>query len=108
MLLEHFEMVEQLRFADGIVVNGRINLIRRTHTDEKVIVDFISSECAQVADITQGQLDLYEVGYEQLAGKRADRIEVHNLDRGGSFRDLVHDDLTSQTIVAVHGARMDP
>lgn len=34
----------------GIVVNGRIDLIRRTDTDEVVIVDFKSDERAQAED----------------------------------------------------------
>ena len=102
--LEHVEKVIELRLADGIVVNGRIDLIRKTDTDEIVVVDFKSDERAQVEEITQKQLHVYAYGYEQLSGRRADLIEVHNLDKGGALRELVDEALIADTIVRIHEA----
>ena len=99
--LEHVEKVVELKLADGIVVSGRIDLIRHTDTNELLIVDFKSDERAQSEDITQRQLHVYAVGYEQLTGTRADLIEIHNLDRGGAVREVVDDALTEQTLRTV-------
>jgi len=96
--LEHAEKVIELKLEDGIVVQGRVDLIRRTDTNETVIVDFKSDERAQAENITQAQLHVYAVGYEQLTGKSADLIEVHNLDKGGAHREKVDSALTTRTL----------
>lgn len=102
--LEHVEKVVELKLDEGIVVNGRIDLIRRTDTNEILIVDFKSDERAQEENITQRQLHVYAVGYEQLTGRRADLIEIHNLDRGGAVREVIDDELTQETIITVQTA----
>jgi DNA helicase-2/ATP-dependent DNA helicase PcrA len=102
--LEHVEKIIELRLADRIVINGRIDLIRRTDTDELVIVDFKSDERAQVEEITEKQLHIYAYGYEQLSGRRADLIEVHNLDKGGALREVVDQTMLTNTITSVHEA----
>ena len=99
--LEHVEKVIELKLQEGIVVNGRIDLIRRADTNEVLIVDFKSDERAQAEDITQRQLHVYAVGYEQLTGMRADLIEIHNLDRGGAIREVIDDALTENTLEIV-------
>lgn len=43
--------------------------------------------------MTRAQLHVYALGYHQRFGKAADLIEVHNLDEGGSLRELVDEDL---------------
>ena len=95
--LEHVEKNIELKLGDGIVVNGRIDLIRRTDTNEWVVVDFKSSGRAQTEDTTRQQLQIYALGYEQLTGRRADLIEVHNLDDGGVHRELVDGQLIAAT-----------
>lgn len=102
--LEHVEKTIELKLADGVVVNGRIDLIRKTDTNELLVVDFKSDERAQAEDITQRQLHVYAVGYEQLTGKRADMIEIHNLDQGGAKRELVDDKLTQETLRTIEVA----
>lgn len=102
--LEHVEKMVELKLADGIVVNGRIDLIRRTDTNEICVVDFKSQERAQAEDITARQLQVYAVGYEQLTGTKADLIEIHNLDRGGAVREVVDDRLTHETLDVVADA----
>lgn len=99
--LEHVEKVIELKLAEGIVVSGRIDLIRKTDTNEIVIVDFKSDERAQAEDLSQKQLHIYAVGYEQLSGRRADLIEVHNLDKGGAKREIVDEALMKSTVAGV-------
>lgn len=99
--LEHVEKTIELKLAEGVVVNGRIDLIRRTDTNEILIVDFKSDERAQAEDITQKQLHVYAVGYEQLTGSKADLIEIHNLDKGGAIREIIDDKVTINTLEVV-------
>ena len=99
--LEHVEKIIELKLSDGVVVSGRIDLIRRTDTNEVVIVDFKSDERAQPEEITLKQLHVYAVGYNKLTGKDADLIEVHNLDRGGVHREEVDEGLVSETLERV-------
>ncbi len=102
--LEHVEKTIELKLAEGVVVNGRIDLIRRTDTSEVLVVDFKSDVRAQTEEITTRQLHVYAVGYEQLTGTRADLIEIHNLDSGGATREVVNEDLTNDTLTIVNQA----
>lgn len=99
--LEHVEKIVELKLEEGIVVNGRIDLIRRTDSNETVIVDFKSDERAQAEEVTQKQLHVYALGYEQLTGKSADLIEVHNLDKGGARREMIDRDLLMSTTAVI-------
>lgn len=74
-----------------MVVNGRIDLIRRTDTRQTIIIDFKSTDRAQDEETTQEQLHLYALGYQQLTGESADLIEIYNLDEGAgaSVRELI-------------------
>jgi DNA helicase-2/ATP-dependent DNA helicase PcrA len=84
----------QVRVAPGITVDGRIDLITQLDTGETSIVDFKSTERAQAEDITRDQLHIYAVGYEELTGRRADVLEVLNLDdKGKTVREEVDDGL---------------
>jgi DNA helicase-2/ATP-dependent DNA helicase PcrA len=90
----HSEKQIQVHVAPGIVVDGRIDLVRRLDTDELAIVDFKSTDRAQAEDVTWDQLHVYAVGYEELTGQRADVVEVLNLDeRAQSDRDAVDEPL---------------
>ena len=99
--LEHAEKIIELKLQQGIVVNGRIDLIRRTDTGEIIIVDFKSDERAQAEEITTRQLHVYAVGYQHLTGTPADLIEVHNLDTGGANREIVDPNLVDSTIQTI-------
>lgn len=105
--LEHVEKVVELKLEEGVVVNGRIDLIRRADTGETIIVDFKSDERAQAEAITERQLHVYALGYEQLEGKRADLIEIHNLDAGGAKRQVVNDNLMESTFSEIVQAGRD-
>jgi len=102
--LVHAEEMVELTLPDGIVVHGRIDLIRRTDTDEVVVVDFKSTERAQAEDVTRLQLHVYALGYQQRFGTEPDLIEVHNLDRGGSTREVVDPELVDGTVALVRSA----
>jgi DNA helicase II / ATP-dependent DNA helicase PcrA len=102
--LEHVEKIIELKLSDGIVVNGRIDLIRRLDTGDTVVVDFKSSQRAQAEEITRQQLQVYALGYEQLTGTRASLIEIHNLDDGGVNREVINQELIRNTVNQVQDA----
>ncbi len=56
--IEHSEQVVEIHIAEGMVVNGRIDLIRRTDTNETIVVDFKSTHRAQDEDVTRQQLHI--------------------------------------------------
>jgi DNA helicase-2/ATP-dependent DNA helicase PcrA len=102
--VEHVEQLVELNLSDGIVVNGRIDLIRRTDTREIVIIDFKSTERAQEEDVTRMQLHVYAIGYRELTGHSADLIEIYNLDRGATQREEVDANLEAATVSAISRA----
>ena len=97
----HSEQVVEIHIAEGMVVNGRIDLIRRTDTNETIVVDFKSTKRAQDEDVTRQQLHIYAMGYKELTGQLADLIEIHNLDQGGTTREEVDLPLMESTARAV-------
>ena len=106
-LLEKTEFAEQVvevNLGDGVVVSGRIDLIRRLDTDEVTVVDFKSTERAQAEDVSRIQLHTYAVGYRELTGNGADLIEIHNLDAGGSIRELINESLEQETQAMIEEA----
>jgi len=102
--IEHSEQVVEIHIAEGMVVNGRIDLIRRTDTNETIVVDFKSTQRAQDENVTRQQLHIYAMGYKELTGKLADLIEIHNLDQGGTNREEVNLPMMESTAHAVTSA----
>ncbi len=100
----HSEQVVEIHIAEGMVVNGRIDLIRRTDTNETIVVDFKSTNRAQDENVTRQQLHIYAMGYRELTGELADLIEIHNLDQGGTNREEVDLPLMESTAQAVNSA----
>ncbi len=96
--LEHAEKAIELKLADGIVVTGRIDLIRRTDTDEIAIVDLKSAEDTQPQEMTRLQLQVYAAGYQKAVGKDADLIEIHNLEMGHVHREEVEQSVVQETL----------
>ena len=89
--IEHAERPIEIDLGDGIRVTGRIDLIRRRSTNEVVVIDFKSNDRTQQEEVTDLQLRVYALGYEQATGERASEVVVDNLD------DLSHsrrDDVT--------------
>lgn len=89
---KHIEFAEQdiqLDLGDGILVNGKMDLIKKKNQDgtvEKTIIDFKSTEKAQEYQATIDQLQLYALGYKVLTGENADFLEIYNLDTNEPFR----------------------
>lgn len=79
----HSEKQIEVVVAPGVTVNGRIDLVKRLETNETSIVDFKSTEESQATAVTRDQLSLYALGYRELSGVDADRIQVLNLDSKG-------------------------
>jgi DNA helicase-2/ATP-dependent DNA helicase PcrA len=92
----HSEKQIEVEIAPGVTVSGRIDLIKSLETGETAIVDFKSTEDSQAEGLTKDQLSIYALGYEQLTGTSADRIQILNLDdRGKSSNDPVDPPLMS-------------
>jgi DNA helicase-2/ATP-dependent DNA helicase PcrA len=78
--IEFAEKQIEISLGDGITVTGRIDLVRRIDTGEITIVDLKSSDRAQTEDVTEAQLHVYALGYQDLTGRRPDYVEVYELD----------------------------
>jgi DNA helicase-2/ATP-dependent DNA helicase PcrA len=78
--VRYFEKAIEIDLGDGVSVVGRIDLVRHTDTNKTSIVDLKSSEQAQDEALTEKQLHIYALGYEQLTGERADLVEIYNLE----------------------------
>jgi DNA helicase-2/ATP-dependent DNA helicase PcrA len=82
---DSIEFVEQeilLNLDDGILVNGRIDLIRKKiyeGTYETTIIEFKSDDDPQSSKITLDQLKLYGLGHKELTGHKADYIQIYNI-----------------------------
>ncbi len=63
-----------------MTVNGRIDLVRRVDTGETTIVDLKSNGRAQPEAVTETQLHIYALGYQELTGRNADFVEIYDLD----------------------------
>ncbi|MFZ5541694.1 MAG: ATP-dependent helicase [Pseudomonadota bacterium] len=78
--IEFSEKQIEINLGDGVTVNGRIDLVRRIDTGETTIVDLKSSDRAQAEDVTEAQLHVYALGYQELTGRRPDYVEIYELD----------------------------
>jgi DNA helicase-2/ATP-dependent DNA helicase PcrA len=78
--IEFSEKQIDISLEDGISVVGRIDLVRRIDTNETTIVDLKSSDRTQPEEVTETQLHVYALGYEELTGRRADYVETYELD----------------------------
>ncbi len=73
--IEFAEKDIEISLGDGILVNGRIDLVKKKNLDgtvETTIIDFKSAKDAQTFSISMDQLMLYAMGYRELTGERAD------------------------------------
>lgn len=104
--IEFAEKTIELKLAEGVVVRGRIDLIRRTDTRQIIIIDFKSTDRAQEEELTRSQLHIYAMGYQQLTGHPADLVEIYNLDEGAgaAVRELVDEEMLGRTQARVVAA----
>jgi DNA helicase-2/ATP-dependent DNA helicase PcrA len=90
--VEYAEKSVEVNLGDGVSVVGRIDLVRRKDTDETTIVDLKSNDRTQHEDVTESQLHTYALGYEELTGRRADFVEIYDLEQGKKKPRPVDDD----------------
>jgi len=98
--LQDVEVSEQpvtINLGQGVTINGRIDLVQRKQTGESSVIDFKSSARAQAEDITEAQLHIYALGYEELTGRRPDFVEIYDLDTNKQSKRAVDDRLLKAT-----------
>ena len=70
----------QLNLGDGILVTGRVDLIKKKKEDnifETTIIEFKSKEESQSTKLTEDQLKLYALGHKVLTGEIADYLMTY-------------------------------
>ncbi|MDA8108499.1 MAG: ATP-dependent DNA helicase [Betaproteobacteria bacterium] len=78
--IEFSEKQIEVSLGDGVSIVGRIDLVRRIDTGETTIVDLKSTDRAQPEEVTEAQLHVYALGYQDLTGRRPDYVEIYELD----------------------------
>lgn len=102
--IEFSEKQIEIDLGSGVTVKGRIDLVRRIDTDETTIVDLKSSDRAQAEDVTETQLHVYALGYQDLTGRRPDYVEIYELDAGKRKPRSVDDEFISDVKMQVRAA----
>lgn len=106
--IEFAEKEIQIDLGDGILVNGKMDLIKKKNLDgtvEKTIIDFKSTEDAQAYHATIDQLQLYALGYKELTGENADFLQIYNLDTNDAYKnELTVSDLDNMKEKIIHAA----
>jgi DNA helicase II / ATP-dependent DNA helicase PcrA len=102
--IEFSEKQIEINLGDGVNVVGRIDLVRRIDTGETTIVDLKSSNRAQAEDVTEAQLHVYALGYQDLTGRRPDYVEIYELDERKRKPRSVDDDFIDDVKTKVRGA----
>ena len=115
---EHIEFSEQdieINLNDGVSIRGRIDLVRRTDTNETTIVDLKSSERSQDEEVTETQLHTYALGYKELTGRDADFVEIYELEERRAKPRTVDEDFmddvrrkTMEAASALRKMRLEP
>lgn len=90
--LEFSEKAIEIALGDGVSVAGRIDLVRKIDTGEVTIVDLKSNDRAQAEAVTETQLHIYALGYQELTGRPADYVEIYELDEQKQKRRSVDDE----------------
>ncbi len=90
--LEFSEKAIEIALGDGVSVAGRIDLVRKVDTGEVTIVDLKSNDRAQAEAVTETQLHIYALGYQELTGRQADYVEIYELDEQKQKRRSVDDE----------------
>lgn len=106
--IEFAEKEIQIDLGEGILVNGKMDLIKKKNLDgtvEKTIIDFKSTEDAQAYHATIDQLQLYALGYKELTGENADFLQIYNLDTNDAYKnELTVSDLDNMKEKIIHAA----
>ena len=102
--IEFSEKPIEISLGDGVSVVGRIDLVRRIDTGETTIIDLKSSDRAQAEDVTEAQLHVYALGYQDLTGRRPDYVEIYELDERKRKPRSVDDDFIADVKSKVRDA----
>ena len=102
--IEFSEKQIEISLGDGVSVVGRIDLVRRIDTGETTIVDLKSSGRAQAEDVTETQLHVYALGYQDLTGRRPDYVEIYELDERKRKPRSVDDDFVEDVKIQTRAA----
>jgi len=102
--IEFSEKPIEISLGDGVSVVGRIDLVRRIDTGETTIVDLKSSDRTQAEDVTEAQLHVYALGYQDLTGRRPDYVEIYELDERKRKPRSVDDDFIADVKSKVRDA----
>ncbi len=102
--IEFSEKQIEVSLSDGVSIVGRIDLVRRIDTGETTIVDLKSTDRAQPEDVTEAQLHVYALGYQDLTGRRPDYVEIYELDERKRKPRSVDDDFISDVKSKVRDA----
>jgi DNA helicase-2/ATP-dependent DNA helicase PcrA len=89
--IEFSEKQIEVALGEGVNIAGRIDLVRKRDTNEVTIVDLKTTERAQAENVTETQLHMYALGYQELTGRQADYVEIYELDHGKQKRRSVDD-----------------
>ncbi|WP_345853858.1 ATP-dependent DNA helicase [Shewanella algae] len=79
--IEYAEKDIELDLGDGIIVNGRMDLIKKRDLDgidKTYIVDFKSEYKEDRHAVGVKQLLLYALGYKELTGQTADYLQIYD------------------------------
>jgi DNA helicase-2/ATP-dependent DNA helicase PcrA len=113
--IEYSEKGIEISLGDGVSIVGRIDLVRRIDTNEIYIVDFKTRDRVQPEDVTEDQLNVYVMGYQELTGRRPEFVEVYDLDerkrRARSVDDVLVEEVKTrvrQAAVALREGTMPP
>ena len=102
--LEFSEKGIEISLGDGVSVAGRIDLVKRLATDEVTIVDLKSNERSQAEAVTETQLHIYALGYQELTGRNAHYVEIYELDEQKQKTRSVDEDMIEDVKRDVRGA----
>jgi len=102
--LEFSEKAIEIALGDGVSVAGRIDLVRKIDTGEVTIVDLKSNDRAQAEAVTETQLHIYALGYQELTGRPADFVEIYELDEQKQKKRSVDNDFIEDVKRDVHEA----
>lgn len=98
--IEYAEKDIELDLGDGIIVNGRMDLIKKRDLDGQkrtYIVDFKSEYDADKHQVTIKQLLLYALGYKELTGQNADYVEIYDFKEGKPNNVRLNNELLEET-----------
>ncbi len=102
--IEFSEKNIEINLGDGVSVIGRIDLVRRLDTDKTYIVDLKSNDRVQAEEVTDTQLHIYALGYQDLTGRRPDYVETYALEERKRTPRAVDDDFITDVKEKAHVA----